>query len=229
MKLSFPADDRALGGTRTQQIQNWIGSLGGSIGNAYRVNEKPLAAMGAKRGVIEKILWRLGKSKPEMQLTPDALLKILEPDTLIKEVRKQMKIDSKEHGLHEAAFRQTRLQLIRSKLGKEAPDKRVKDVEQWFANKLPEMRDTRSILGAVDLFVESDGKAAPLFVPRLTTPEQIAKLGKTSPGRVYIDETGEALLLLKPGERAVVENDQLRIEAPELKTGVSSGAPEMTL
>jgi len=50
------------------------------------------------------------------------------------------------------------------------------------------------------------------------TTELVEQLNKREPGRVYIDKDGGELLLLKPGEQAVLDEKGLRIE---------NGAPAM--
>ena len=115
VKLPKPAPDNQ----RVREIQQWLGAHGGSVANAYVVNAAPLRELGAERGVIEKILWRVPREKPELPLTAEAMMEILAPKRLMREVRKQLKLDSQEHQTHAKAFEQSRRQLIGSRISAE--------------------------------------------------------------------------------------------------------------
>src|SRR5437867_737516 len=75
-----------------------------------------LAPLGAERGVIEKVLWRVPREKPNLTLTGEAMMELLAPKRLLREVRKQLKLDSQENKAHTKAFEQSRQQLIASQI-----------------------------------------------------------------------------------------------------------------
>ena len=216
VKLPKPAPDNQ----RVREIQQWLGAHGGSVANAYVVNAAPLRELGAERGVIEKILWRVPREKPELPLTAEAMMEILAPKRLMREVRKQLKLDSQEHQTHAKAFEQSRRQLIGSKISADTQNREtvVREVESWFKLVLPEMRDTKAILRATELRLEAGRDIHPVLPPLHATTEQVEQLNKREPGRVYIDKDGGELLLLKPGEQAALDEKGLRIEnsAPAL-------------
>jgi hypothetical protein len=176
--------------------------------------------LGAERGVIEKILWRVPREKPDMQLTAEAMMEMLTPKRLMREVRKQLKIDGKEGLAHTKAFEQSRRQLIASKVSAKTQNREavIQEVESWFKSVLPEMRDTKAILRATELRLEAGRDIHPVSPPLNTTTEQIEQLNKREPGRVYIDKDGGELLLLKPGEQAMLDEKGLRLqnEAPAM-------------
>ena len=104
MKLPRPAPSNQ----RVREIQQWLGAYGGSVANAYVVNAGALRELGAERGILEKILWRVPRDKPEMPLTGEAMMELLAPKRLMREVRKQLKLDTQEHHAHTNAFEQSR-------------------------------------------------------------------------------------------------------------------------
>ena len=101
MKVKLPKP--APNNQRVREIQQWLGTHGGSVANAYVVNDGALRELGAERGIIEKILWRVPREKPEMPLTGEAMMEVLAPKRLMREVRKQLKLDGKEHQAHTKA------------------------------------------------------------------------------------------------------------------------------
>ena len=216
VKLPKPAPDNQ----RVREIQQWLGAHGGSVANAYVVNAAALSELGAERGAIEKILWRVPREKPDMQLSAEAMMEMLTPKRLMREVRKQLKIDGKEGLAHTKAFEQSRRQLIASKVSAKTQNREavIQEVESWFKSVLPEMRDTKAILRATELRVEAGRDIHPVSPPLNTTTEQIEQLNKREPGRVYIDKDGGELLLLKPGEQAMLDEKGLRLqnEAPAM-------------
>lgn len=216
VKLPKPAPDNQ----RVREIQQWLSAHGGSVANAYVVNAAALSELGAERGVIEKILWRVPREKPDMQLTAEAMMEMLTPKRLMREVRKQLKIDGKEGLAHTKAFEQSRRQLIASKVSAKTQNREavIQEVESWFKSVLPEMRDTKAILRATELRLEAGRDIHPVSPPLNTTTEQIEQLNKREPGRVYIDKDGGELLLLKPGEQAMLDEKGLRLqnEAPAM-------------
>lgn len=200
---------------RVRDIQQWMKSFGSSVANAYEVNSAGLKEVGAQRGVIEKVLWRVAREDKELALTSESMLDLLTPKKLMREVRKQLKLDEKSHEIHSKAFEQSRKQLISSKVAKKTPDRDhvIADVENWFKTVLPEMRDTRGILRATELRLEAGQDIHPVVPPLQATTEQIEQFNKREPGRVYIDQDGKELLLLKPKEQAVLDEKGLRVEA----------------
>jgi hypothetical protein len=200
---------------RVREIQQWMGSFGSSVANAYVVNADALRELGVERGVIEKVLWRVAREDADLPLTGEAMMEILAPKKLMREVRKQLKLDDKSQKVHSKAFEQSRLQLIASKIPKKAPDRDrlIREVEEWFKAVLPEMRDTRAILRAADLRLDAGRDIHPVLPPLQATTQQIEQLNKREPGRVYIDKDGKELLLLKPKEEAVLDEKGLRIES----------------
>jgi hypothetical protein len=223
MKVKLPRP--APGNQRVREIQQWLGAYGGSVANAYVVNAGALRELGAERGILEKILWRVPREKPELPLTGEAMMELLAPKRLMREVRKQLKLDTQSHQAHTRAFEQSRQQLIASKVPASAQDREgvIREVESWFKRVLPEMRDTQAILRATELRLEAGRDIHPVLPPLRATTELVEQLNKREPGRVYIDKDGGELLLLKPGEQAVLSEKGLRIEngAPALP------APEM--
>jgi hypothetical protein len=223
MKVKLPRP--APGNQRVREIQQWLGAYGGSVANAYVVNAGALRELGAERGILEKILWRVPREKPELPLTGEAMMELLAPKRLMREVRKQLKLDTQAHQTHTKAFEQSRQQLIASKVPAGAQDREgvIREVESWFKMVLPEMRNTKAILRATELRLEARRDIHPVLPPLRATTELVEQLNKREPGRVYIDKDGGELLLLKPGEQAVLNEKGLRIEngAPALP------APEM--
>jgi len=49
---------------RISAIQAWMGQNGANVANAYRVQATSFEEMGAPRGVIEKVLWRIAREDP---------------------------------------------------------------------------------------------------------------------------------------------------------------------
>lgn len=213
MKVKVPKPSSPV--PRVREIQQWIGTFGSSVANAYVVNAGALRELSAERGVIEKILWRVTRESADLPLTGETMMEILTPKKLMREVRKQLKLDSQEHKTHSKAFEQARLQLISSKVSKKTPDRDqvVREVEGWFKTVLPEMRDTKAILRATELRLEAGRDIHPILPPLQATTEQVEQLNKREPGRVYIDKDGKELLLLKPKEEAVLDGKGLRIES----------------
>jgi hypothetical protein len=199
---------------RVREIQQWIGTFGSSVANAYVVNAETLRELGAERGVVEKILWRVTREKTDLPLTGETMMEILAPKKLMREVRKQLKLDDKAQTVHSKAFEQARLQLIASKVPKKTAqrDRVVGEIEGWFKTVLPEMRDSKAILRATELRLEAGVDIHPVMPPLQATTQQIEQLNKRDPGRVYIDKDGKELLLLKPKEQAMVDEKGLRIE-----------------
>ena len=199
---------------RVSEIQQWTKSFGSSVANAYVVNADALRELGAERGVIEKILWRVAREDAALPLTSETMMEILAPKKLMREVRKQLKLDDKTQKVHAEAFERSRLQLIASKVPKKNPerDRVVREVEGWFKAVLPEMRDTKAILRATELRLEAGNDIHPVLPPLQATTQQVEQLNKREPGRVYIDKDGKELLLLKPKEQAVLDEKGLRIE-----------------
>lgn len=199
---------------RVSEIQQWTKSFGSSVANAYVVNADALRELGAERGVIEKILWRVAREDAALPLTSETMMEILAPKKLMREVRKQLKLDDKTQKVHAEAFERSRLQLIASKVPKKNPerDRVVREIEGWFKAVLPEMRDTKAILRATELRLEAANDIHPVLPPLQATTQQVEQLNKREPGRVYIDKDGKELLLLKPKEQAVLDEKGLRIE-----------------
>jgi len=199
---------------RVSEIQQWTKSFGSSVANAYVVNADALRELGAERGVIEKILWRVAREDAALPLTSETMMEILAPKKLMREVRKQLKLDDKTQKVHAEAFERSRLQLIASKVPEKNPerDRVVREVEGWFKAVLPEMRDTKAILRATELRLEAANDIHPVLPPLQATTQQVEQLNKREPGRVYIDKDGKELLLLKPKEQAVLDEKGLRIE-----------------
>ena len=218
MKVKLPRP--APSNQRVREIQQWLGAYGGSVANAYVVNAGALRELGAERGILEKILWRVPRDKPEMPLTGEAMMELLAPKRLMREVRKQLKLDTQEHHAHTKAFEQSRQQLIASKIPADAQNREavIREVESWFKMVLPEMRNTKAILRATELRLEARRDIHPVLPPLRATTELVEQLNKREPGRVYIDKDGGELLLLKPGEQAILNEKGLRIE---------NGAPAM--
>ena len=198
---------------RVREIQQWMGSFGSNVANAYVVNAEALRELGAERGIIEKILWRVAREDTALPLTGETMMETLASKKLMREVRKQLKLDDKTQQVHSKAFEQSRLQLIASKVSKKTPERErvIREVESWFKASLPEMRDTKAILRATELRLEAGKDIHPVLPPLQTTTEQIEQLNKREPGRVYIDRDGKELLLLKPKEEAVLDEKGLRI------------------
>lgn len=211
MKVKMPKQSDP----RVREIQQWMGGFGSNIANAYVVNADALREVGAERGIIEKILWRVAREDTALPLTSESMMEILATKKLMREVRKQLKLDDKTQKVQSKAFEQSRLQLIASKVPKKTPDRDrvVGEVENWFKSVLPEMRDTKAILRATELRLEAGKDIHPVLPPLQTTTEQIEQLNKREPGRVYIDKDGKELLLLKPKEEAVLDEKGLRIES----------------
>ncbi len=199
---------------RVREIQQWMGSFGSSVANGYVVNAEALRELGAGRGIIEKILWRVAREDTALPLTSETMMEILGTKKLMREVRKQLKLDDKTQKVHSKAFEQSRLQLIASKVSKKTPERDgvIRAVESWFKSVLPEMRDSKAILRATELRLDAGKDIHPVLPPLQTTTEQIEQLNKREPGRVYIDKDGKELLLLKPKEEAVLDDKGLRIE-----------------
>jgi hypothetical protein len=128
--------------------------------------------------------------------------------------RKQLKLDTQEHHAHTKAFEQSRQQLIASRIPADAQNREavIREVESWFTMVLPEMRNTKAILRAIELRLEARRDIHPVLPPLRATTELVEQLNKREPGRVYIDKDGGELLLLKPGEQAVLNEKGLRIE-----------------
>ncbi len=105
-------------------------------------------------------------------------------------------------------------ELIASKVsaGTQNREAVIREVESWFKLALPEMRDTKAILRATELRLEAACDIHPVTPPLQATTEQVEQLNKREPGRVYIDKDGGELLLLKPGEQALLDEKGLRIE-----------------
>jgi len=218
MKVQLP--EPATNNQRVREIQQWLGAHGGSVANAYVVNAGALRELGAERGVIEKILWRVPREKPDLALTGEAMMELLAPKRLLREVRKQLKLDNQEHKAHTKAFEQSRQQLIASKISADTqnPATVIREIESWFKTVLPEMRNTKAILRATELRLEARRDIHPVLPPLSATTEEVEQLNKREPGRVYIDKDGGELILLKPGEQALLDEKGLRIE---------NGAPAM--
>ena len=210
MKVKMPKQSDP----RVGEIQQWMGSFGSNVANAYVVNAEALRELGTERGIIEKILWRVVREDTALPLTSETMMEILATKKLMREVRKQLKLDDKTQQVHSKAFEQSRLQLIASKVSKKTPerDRVIREVESWFKSVLPEMRDTKAILRATELRLDAGKDIHPVLPPLQATTEQIEQLNKRDPGRVYIDKDGKELLLLKPKEQPVLDEKGLRIE-----------------
>lgn len=213
MKVKVPK--QSAPDPRVREIQQWMGGFGSNVANAYVVNAEALRELGAERGIIEKILWRVAREDASLPLTGESMMDILSSKKLMREVRKQLKLDDKTQEVHSKAFAQSRLQLIASKVPKKTADRDrvIGEVESWFKSVLPEMRDTKAILRATELRLDAGKDIHPVLPPLQTTTEQIEQLNKREPGRVYIDKDGKELLLLKPKEEAVLDEKGLRIES----------------
>ncbi len=211
MKVKMPKQSDP----RVREIQQWMGGFGSNIANAYVVNADALREVGAERGIIEKILWRVAREDTALPLTSESMMEILATKKLMREVRKQLKLDDKTQKVQSKAFEQSRLQLIASKVPKKTADRDrvVREVESWFKSVLPEVRDTKAILRATELRLDAGKDIHPVLPPLQTTTEQIEQLNKREPGRVYVDKDGKELLLLKPKEEAVLDEKGLRIES----------------
>jgi hypothetical protein len=149
---------------RVRENQQWTKTFGSSIANAYVVNADALRELSAERGVIEKILWRVTRENTDLPLTGETMMEILAPKKLMREVRKQLKLDDKTQKVHAEAFERSRLQLIVSKVPKKNPerDRVVREVEGWFKAVLPEMRDTKAIIRATELRLEAGNDIHPV-------------------------------------------------------------------
>ncbi len=211
MKVKRPSSPEP----RVREIQQWMGTFGSSVANAYVVNAEALRELGAQRGVIEKVLWRVAREDADLPLTGETMMEILATKKLMREVRKQLKLDDKTQKVRSDAFEQSRQQLIASKVSKKTPerDRVIREVESWFKSVLPEMRDTKAILRATELRLDAGKDIHPVLPPLQATTEQVEQLNKRDPGRVYIDKDGKELLLLKPKEEAVLDEKGLRIES----------------
>lgn len=199
---------------RIAEIQKWLKEFSGSIKNAYEVNAEAIREAGTGPGIIEAILWRVAKEDTAMSLTNETMMDVLSPAKLKRELRKQVKLNEQEQESHSKAFEKSRRQLIASKIPEKADDRNrlIDEIENWFKTELPQMRDTKAILSATELRLEAGRDIHPVIPPLKTTADQIAKLRKDEPGRLYVDKNKQVLLLLKPKEKAVLDDKGLRIE-----------------
>jgi hypothetical protein len=213
MKIQQPETAKTA---EAKRIQTWIGQHGSNIRNAYKTNEHAMNELEARPGIIERILWRVAREKPNFELTTESMLEALGQKNLMREVKKQLKADDLEASKRSKGFAEMRRRLIASKVPKAESqrDAKIAEIESWFQEVLPEMRDTKEVLGATALRLESGRNIHPVITPLGTTEEQIKAFEKGSPGRVYVDKMGTKLLLLKPGEKASLEDGKLAIGAP---------------
>ena len=203
---------------RIAAIQAWIGKNGSSIANAYQVQAAYFEELGASRGIIEKVLWRVAREEPLIELTTDSLLKALGEKTLLREVRKQLKLSDKEFKTAAQNFNQSRHAWIASRVPEDVPDRAVviRDVEFWVKSEIPDMTDREAIMEAVDLRIQAGVDFRPLYPPLRTERRHLDELAKQSPGRVYHQKrTGKTFLIVKPGETATLTDKGLKIAAPE--------------
>lgn len=214
MKLAKPTQP-APTQEQTRAIQTWIGQHGPNIRNAYLVNATTLNELEAGPGIIERVLWRVSREVPDFKLDSPSMLEALAPRRLMKELRKQLKLDRKERKLHEKAFAQARRQIISNRVSEQSLDREqvIRDIEWWFKTTLPEMRDTKAIARATTLRLEAGKDIHPVLPPHQATEIQLTALAKAEPGRVYTDKDGALLVLLKPGETLAVSDNGLRIDA----------------
>lgn len=213
MKIQQPDTAKTA---EAKRIQAWIGQHGSNIRNAYKTNEQAMNELEARPGIIERMLWRIAREKPNFELTTDSMLEVLAQKNLMREVKKQLKADDLEASRKSKGFAEMRRRLIASKVPKSEPerDAKVAEIDAWFKDVLPEMRDTKEVLGATALRLESGRNIHPVITPLGTTEEQIKAFEKGNPGRVYMDKVGTKLLLLKPGEKAGLDGGKLAIAAP---------------
>lgn len=206
---------------RIGEIQKWIAQFGSSIGNAQRVNKPELDDLGATSGTVMQVIWRLAKATPPVPLTADTMLAILEEKALLREVKKQLKLSSKEVVVSEKNFEKSRDMWVASRVPETANDREqvVKDVQRWVKNELPAMRDREAIMEAVDLRIEAGVDFRTRFVPVDAKELQVQELEERHPGRVYRDpKAKQVFLVLKPNEKAEVTNRGLEIAdaSPEI-------------
>ena len=208
---------------RIAAIQAWIGQNGANVANAYRVQATKFEEMGAPRGVIEKVLWRIAREEPLIDLTTNTMLKALDEKNLLKEVRKQLKFSKQEFQSAVQNFDKSRLAWIASRIPGDVPDREevVKKVEKWVKTEIPDMTAREAIMEAVDLRVEADRDFRPAFPPLRTEKRHLDELAKQHPGRVYHEKrTGRDFLILKPGEAVELTERGLQITGPVPKVPV---------
>jgi hypothetical protein len=206
---------------RIAEIQRWISQFGSSIGNAQRVNKSELDEIGATSGTVMQVIWRLAKAEPPVELNADTMLGILEERALLREVKKQLKLSSKEVKSSEKNFEKSRDVWVASLVPQETPDRGtvVKAVQRWVKTELPDLRDREAIMEAAALRVEAGVDFRTRFVPVDATAQQINDLEEKHPGRVYRDSReNKVFLVLKPNEKAEVTQRGLVVSAttPEI-------------
>jgi hypothetical protein len=215
--------------SRVGDIQKWIGAHGPSIRNAYLTQESSLAELEAPAGIIEKVLWRLARQVPLMELNTGTMLKALEQKKLLLEVRRQMKT-AKQVQQASQGFDGSRRSWIASRVPKETPDrsKVVQDVERWVKLEIPDMTDCKSIMAATDLRLQAGTDFRPMIPPLRTEEKHLDALAKQSPGRVYQEKSGRRFIVARPGETVELGQKGLLIHSPEPPQVASTG-PSMSL
>ena len=145
MKVAIAGTPKNEMNARIAAIQMWIGKNGSSIANAYQVQASTLEELNAPRGVIEKVLWRIARQDPPMELTTQSLLEALEERNLLREVRKQLKLTDKEVKTSAQNFNKSRHAWIASRVPEDVRDRDalVRDVEFWVKSELSEMTAKR--------------------------------------------------------------------------------------
>ncbi len=218
MKVAIAGTPKSEMNPRIAAIQMWIGKNGSSIANAYQVQASTLEELNAPRGVIEKVLWRIARQEPPMELTTQTLLEALEERNLLREVRKQLKLTDKEVKTSVQNFNKSRHAWIASRVLQDVRDRDalVRDVESWVKSELPEMTDREAIMEAVDIRLQAGQDFRPGFPPLGTQQRHLDELAEQSPGRVYHQKrTGRTFLIVKPGEKATLTDAGIEIKAPE--------------
>ena len=213
MKIQAPVNPRIA------EIQKWISVCGGSIANAERVNKTALEELGSKPGTVMQVLWRLAKAEPPIALTVETMLGILEEKNLVKEVKKQLKLTSKDVKTTTKNFEKSRDVWVASLVPKDAPDREaaVKAVQRWVKTEIPGMTNREDIMKATELRIQAGKDIRPTFFPSDALPRHITEFKEKNPGRVYHDpEQDKDYLILKPGEKAEVTGRGLTVsEAPK--------------
>lgn len=151
-----------------------------------------------------------------MELTTASMMDVLAPKRLIREVRKQLKLNDIASTEKVENFEKTRLQLIESVVPVSAANrsKVVKDVEWWFKTELPNMKDPKDILGAAHLRLEAGRDFCAMLPPFRAQQSHLAELSKAQPGRVYT-VSNKTFILIKPGEKAVFDGLKLTFAEQE--------------
>jgi hypothetical protein len=213
---------------RISAIQAWMGQNGANVANAYRVQATSFEEMGAPRGVIEKVLWRIAREEPLMELTTASMLKALDQKNLLREVRKQLKFSKQEFKSAAQNFDKSRHAWIASRIPEDAPDRAalVRRVEGWVKLELAEMTAREAIMEAVDLRVQAGEDFRPTYPPARAERKHLDDLAKQHPGRVYHDNSGRGFLIVKPGEKVELTDKGLQIAGP---AAPKPAVPEMTM